>query len=1264
MATNLDPHTNFSRACRAIVDLNTDILRDELSSHVSPSDIASRATACTKLPKLRPEQWTAINNAATKGSYEDFDSSLLYIMIRNLSSLPPPKLGWNKKPLATDLSVAADVERIHYYRNEVYGHTTRAQISYSEFQVIWLDLEKISERFDKNRPGKNYKKKLVDLSQCCMDEEMRKVMEEKLKSNTLLEEEKKQRHLVDDWKIQDKRFAETRACRAVREELKTKNIVTIVGNSGSGKSFIARHVALEYEADGWHVFPIDYVLEFKRIADPSSPHRQFFVLDDPVGKYYLDEVFFNEWLKIDKSLSKIFVNNNIKVVISCRKSVMCEVTYACTLSSNVVEIDDQNLQLDNEEKKRILQCYVGKDVLGDKEIEVIIGATLLFPLLCRLFTENEYTKSGIQFFQNPTPVVKGEINKYKARKKEKYLALVLLVLYGGTLDIDKFLDLNQSRSKFEEICEVCEVERSISRVVIVNNLDSLVGSFVQKVGSTFSFLHDFLEDVTGFAFGENSPATLLKYCNLKFIRQKVRVITKNDMNIDHSENDFCIILDEKYIDPLVDRFLKEISLNNGVEVCLCLSLRHEKVVKNISNRIDDLAIDDVINVWISYQNQNIILPCLDAVFEEERKCFVNRFGIIEGNSTLSILDLLLMYNHDKICECILKRLRNEKFTLSTIDGRKLFLSSCINGNIELAQRVTFLCGGDILVEHSYDNENFMPLHLSAAFNNVNISNFLLQMKCDVNCHIIGFTALHFAVCNEHYDSAKMLLENKANVNMCSNDSDRTPLFCACEDGFEKIVHLLLQYEADVNICMCDGISPLYIACDYGFSNIVKMLLGKNADVNLCENSGWSPLSIAADKGNISIVEILLKKNADVNICDNTDMSPLLKASINGHADVVQLLLDNKANVNLCDRDGESPLFWASRNGHADVAQLLVENKADVNLCNSNGESPLSWASRNGQTNVLQILLENKADVNLCYKDGLSALSEASKNGHVQLLVENKVNVNLCDSTGRSPLFWASCNGHTNVLQILVENMADVNLCDKDRYSPLHWSTINGHKYIVEILLENKADVNICSSYDDRTPLFCACEDGFEKIVHLLLQYEADVNICMCDGISPLYIACDYGFSNIVKMLLGKNADVNLCENSGWSPLSIAADKGNISIVEILLKKNADVNICDNTGMSPLSKASKNDHADVVQLLLDNKSDVNLCDSNGESPLFWASRNGHADVARLLVVNKADVNLCNSNCESPLFLASSNGHSNIVQILLENKADIRMIKVHF
>ncbi|XP_062567194.1 uncharacterized protein LOC134229459 [Saccostrea cucullata] len=142
-------------------------------------------------------------------------------MIRNLCSLPPPKLGWNKKPLATDVSVAADVERIRFYRNEVYGHTTRAEISNADFRVIWLDLEKISDRFDINRPGKNYKKKLVDLSQCCMDEEMRKVMEEKLKSSTLLEEEKKQRHLVDDWKIHDKRFAETRACRAVREELKT-----------------------------------------------------------------------------------------------------------------------------------------------------------------------------------------------------------------------------------------------------------------------------------------------------------------------------------------------------------------------------------------------------------------------------------------------------------------------------------------------------------------------------------------------------------------------------------------------------------------------------------------------------------------------------------------------------------------------------------------------------------------------------------------------------------------------------------------------------------------------------------------------------------------------------------------------------------------------------------------------------------------------------------------------------------------------------------
>ncbi|XP_062569451.1 ankyrin-3-like [Saccostrea cucullata] len=1294
MTTSLDPHTNFARACRAIINLNTDILRDELDSHITPGDIARKANVSTSLPNLRPEQWASINNAAAKGSYEDFDSSLLYIMIRNLCPLSQPLLGWNRKPPPTDLSVAADVERIRYYRNEVYGHTTRAEISDSEFNSIWWELEKISERFDRNRPGKNYKKKLVSLSHCCMDEKMRQAMEEKMKSNKLLEEAKKQRYLVEDWKIQDKKFVETRACRAVREELKTKNIVTIVGNSGSGKSFIARHLALEYQKHDWNIFLVDHVLEFKRIADPSSPHRQFFVLDDPVGKYCLDEVSFNEWLKIDKSLSGVFENKIIKVLITCRKSVIYEIIYTCFLSANIVEIDAKKLQLDNDEKKRILECYVAKETLKDEEIELIIRAELLFPLLCRLFTENEnYRMNGIHFFQNPTPVVIAEINKYKSRKKEKYLALVLLVVHGGTINTDKFLDFNKSRAKFEEICEICEVDRNVSRVVIINHLHSLVGSFVQKVESTFSFLHDFLEDVTSFVFGKHSPVQLLKYCSLKLIRQKVQVITEKNMDESHENNDFCITIDEKYIDTLVERLLKEIFLNNTVEICMCPSLRHEKVVKNIANRIDCLAIKDFRNFWIKCQKQHVLFAQSDIIFEEERKYFITKFDVIENDPLLSALNIFLIFNHDKICEFILTRIEYENLKLNDTENKKLILANCINGNIAILQRIKLLSGEDILTKQLEEDGSHLPLHLSAAFNNISISRFLLGLNCDVNGDNRN-TALFLAVCNGHYASTKILLENKADVNMRSKYNNRTPLFCASEDGFEDIVYLLLEYEADVNICLHSGMSPLYVACDSGHSGIVKVLLENDANVNLCECSGWSPLSVAAYTGSISIVKLLLENKANVNLCDMDGRSPLFAASVEGHLKIVKTLLKSKADVNLCDNLYRSPLFaatieghinivekllksqadvnihsdsnsWtpllcASKDGFENIVHLLLQYKADVNMCLSNGMSPLYVACESGHINIVKTFLENDAEVNLCEHSGWSPLSVAAFTGSisiVEILLENGANVNLCDINGRSPLFAASVEGHIGIVRTLLKNKADVNLCHNDGRSPLYVASIKGHFSIVEILLGNKADVNLCDRYG-RSPLFAATVEGHIEIVKLLLENKADVNLCVKDGWNPLCSASRNGNYDIVKLLLQFKAHFRLSDDTNGMSLLLACIKGHEKITKLLLKNTVAVNFRDVNGLTPLHQAIMNGHDNIVMTLIESNADVNLRDTYGKSPLFVAAESHIRFVEHLLQFG-ADANICDESGFTPLHYCCSLQQNDIVKMLVENKANINI-----
>lgn len=56
------------------------------------------------------------------GNYDEFDVSLLYCLIRNLTRIHDHQKGWGKKPYFRDNSVAANIERIRLLRNK-YVHS-------------------------------------------------------------------------------------------------------------------------------------------------------------------------------------------------------------------------------------------------------------------------------------------------------------------------------------------------------------------------------------------------------------------------------------------------------------------------------------------------------------------------------------------------------------------------------------------------------------------------------------------------------------------------------------------------------------------------------------------------------------------------------------------------------------------------------------------------------------------------------------------------------------------------------------------------------------------------------------------------------------------------------------------------------------------------------------------------------------------------------------------------------------------------------------
>ena len=70
----------------------------------------------------------------------NFDITLLFVLLRNVCGLCPPATGWDNKPLEADKSREANLARIKWFRNELYGHVTSTGIDVHLFNKYWTEL--------------------------------------------------------------------------------------------------------------------------------------------------------------------------------------------------------------------------------------------------------------------------------------------------------------------------------------------------------------------------------------------------------------------------------------------------------------------------------------------------------------------------------------------------------------------------------------------------------------------------------------------------------------------------------------------------------------------------------------------------------------------------------------------------------------------------------------------------------------------------------------------------------------------------------------------------------------------------------------------------------------------------------------------------------------------------------------------------------------------------------------------------------------------
>ena len=138
---------NFQRLSRLLIAGGTSVLREVFDSIYPPSTLpaALNNPAVKTLLKgtrlTKPQRDCLYPAPGRYGKSSDFDITLLFCLLRQICGLTSPPSGWDKLPATADQTMSADLARVKFYRNTVYGHVSEAmEISDDQFNDLWAEI--------------------------------------------------------------------------------------------------------------------------------------------------------------------------------------------------------------------------------------------------------------------------------------------------------------------------------------------------------------------------------------------------------------------------------------------------------------------------------------------------------------------------------------------------------------------------------------------------------------------------------------------------------------------------------------------------------------------------------------------------------------------------------------------------------------------------------------------------------------------------------------------------------------------------------------------------------------------------------------------------------------------------------------------------------------------------------------------------------------------------------------------------------------------
>ncbi|KAL8927509.1 MAG: hypothetical protein Q9208_002314 [Pyrenodesmia sp. 3 TL-2023] len=186
----------------------------------------------------------------------------------------------------------------------------------------------------------------------------------------------------------------------------------------------------------------------------------------------------------------------------------------------------------------------------------------------------------------------------------------------------------------------------------------------------------------------------------------------------------------------------------------------------------------------------------------------------------------------------------------------------------------------------------------------------------------GRTALFWAAARKDMEKADFLLRHGADATIKSFDG-QTAVHAAARSGSEQMVHLLLDYGANIHVVDKHNKLPLHVAVTRKWD--IEYLLQLGSEISATDCYSRPAMWYAAEKDSFDNVQALIHRNADINPQDNMGWSPLHVCVERNQHLMADLLIAHGADMTLLTNDGRNVLHFAAEFANVETLKMLSQS---------------------------------------------------------------------------------------------------------------------------------------------------------------------------------------------------------------------------------------------------------------------------------------------------------------------------------------------------